>query len=225
MARKSVIQAAAEALGAYLTTALAPDVKVHDSWPEPDQKLRKAVTITSVGARQVEFDAGEHATVISIADTAPPDATLKVYTYSVAVVRQSFQVDIWATSQVACDDLLERLDDALRAGLGPTLGHANANPFRDGCLVALNPASGHQGFADFLFDGQDDDQTPARAGRDEWRATLRGDCSVNVTKTRTLPRLKSLQIRLKTIEAADPGETDVFTQNPDGSYTHTVTVP
>jgi hypothetical protein len=136
------------------------------------------------------------------------------------------QLDVWATSFAQCDDLLARLDDAMNAGIGATLsGVVNADPFRDGTLVALDPASGFDGFADFVFDGEEDDQTPAQSGRDEWRATLRGECAVNRTITKTLPRLAAMTLRLKTRVTTDPGETDVFAFNSDGTVTHTVSVP
>lgn len=223
--RKSVLQAASDAFGAYLQTALGSDVRVYSSWPEPDQKLRKAVTLTSVGPRQVDYNAGEIAPVVKVAELVPPDPVLKNYTFAVAVFRQSVQLDVWATSFVECDDILARLDDILTDGLGASLGQANADPNRDGSVVALNPADGHEGFAEFLFDGQDDDQTSAQSGRDEWRATIHGECSVNYQKTKTLPTLKSLKLAVKFIVDQDPGDTELFTVNADGTRTHTTITP
>lgn len=227
---KSIMQAASDALGAYLQTALGSDVVVYTSWPNPDIKLpgqnkTGAVTIISTGPRQTEVDATGYAREVSRAELVPPDPILMSYTWDVALFRQNTQLDVWATSFVECDDLLARLDLALRAGTGATLGHANADPFRDGCLVKVDPADGYDSFAEFSFDGQDDNQTPAQSGRDEWRATMSGECAVNYTVTKTLPRLKTLRIRLKVKESGDPGETDVFTVNADGTYDHVVTVP
>jgi hypothetical protein len=225
--KTSVLQAASNAMGAYLKGAMGADVTVLSSWPEPDQKLRKAVTLISVGERQVEYHAGEIAQVLSSAELSPPDPNgiLKKYTFALAVYSQPAQLDVWATSFAACDDLLDRLDDALNAGVGATLGTVNADPFRDGTLVALDPASGHEGFADYLFDGQGDDQTPAQSGRDEWRATYSGTCIVNYTRTVVLPRMKFVRLKLKTTDVADTGDSDLIVINDDGSIDYTAVVP
>lgn len=219
--QNSPLQRASNALAAYLQTAL-PDVVVYGNWPEPDHKLPpKAITVTSVGPRRVELGGTQMQTIISTAQLSPPDAIQRLYTWAAEAWRQDAQIDIWATSFAACDDIVARLDDALRAGLGATLGQANADPFRDGCLVALDTTTGPPGFADFVFDGEDDDQTPTQSGRDEWRATMRGECAVNYLRVKQQARLATPKLRLKAIENGDPGTTDTFTPKSPRGFTVT----
>jgi len=187
--KTTVEQAAVNALASWLTRTLPKGVVVSSTWPEPTKVLpQKAVTILRAGAPEEEpLDP----IVVGRVDTGPGTS---LFTWRLRALRQPLQLDVWTKHTAARDDLLARLDEALNAGMGATLGASNADPFRHGVVVPL--ADGWSGTADCFFDRPEISDTPDAATRSEYRATVRGWAEVDLT-------LSALSARLALIRFLD----------------------
>ena len=180
--KTSVEQAAVNALGSWLTRALPKGVVVSTTWPEPTKPLAaKAVTILRAGAPD---DDPLDPIIVARVDTGPHTS---LFTWRLRALRQPLQLDVWAKHPAARDDLLARLDEALNAGMGATLGALNADPVRHGVVVPLG--DGWTGAADCFFNRPDVSDAPDAAARGEYRATLRGWAEVDLTVTAPSARL------------------------------------
>ena len=178
----TVEQAAINALARWLAQALGKHVAVSTEWPEPTKKLpAQAVTILRAGAPDEEpLDP----IVVGRVDTGPHQS---LFTWRMRALRQPLQIDVWARHAPVRDSLLARLDEALNAGMGATLGISNADPVRHGVVVPL--ADGWTGTADCYFDRPEVGDTPDAAARSEFRATLRGWTEVDLTLTAPSARI------------------------------------
>lgn len=204
----SVQQGGANALAAYLTTALAGVAAVEPRWPSPDDRFTTPkVTVLCVGKRREEY---LDPRVVAQVNTS---ATLATYTYQAAWVRQNVQLDVWATSDIARDDVIARLDIALRAGTTPiqTAGTYLAytdTPVGGGVCVPMLVEDGWLGgVADFLFDDVETDDAPDAVSQNEYRATIRGEASLMLTVDASSPRLATaaMKLRLRTDDLAVQG--------------------
>lgn len=181
--KKSLEQAACTALADYLQAQFdavftGPEAcVVSDQWPAPDSGLpKRAVSILCAGPRQ-DMNVQEQ----DIRST-PIAGNLRLYTWRVACCSQPLQLDVWATSAAARDDVVARLTDYLRKGPRFTLGLPNADVTRDGVLLALDPAkSDFQGFADFQFDGPKRMDTSDSTRKREFRSSIMGSVDVDLT--------------------------------------------
>ena len=178
----SVEQAAINALAAWLARSLGSDTAVSTHWPEPSKKLpARAVTILRAGAPEEEpLDP----IIVGRVATGPHTS---LFTWRLRALRQPLQLDIWARHHAVRDDLLARLDVALNAGMGATLGVVNADPVRHGVVVPLG--DGYAGTADCYFDRPEVFDTPDAALRSEFRATARGWAEVDLTVTAPSSRI------------------------------------
>lgn len=207
----SIEQAAANSLASYLATQL-PNVTVSPRWPTPSKEMpAKAVTVVPVGRRQEVDHLGDFIRVVAIDraflfdDTGQPlvdddgnqleDTAHKVYTFAVNPIEQPIQLDVWAQNDFDRDDIVARLDNALSQGLVTTGIAANADPFRDGPLLALS--DGYAGNVDFTFDGPDKIDNPDAASRSERRATYAGTARCTRTQQVLLPTLTTVRLKLR----------------------------
>lgn len=186
----SIQQAASNVLAAYLRTELT-DVTTDQRWPDASKALpAKAITILMSGPRTEEkFDPY----LSSTTELVPADPAQARFTWAVANITQSLQLDIWSTYEVVRDDILARLDDSLHKGESHTIGTFNSDPYRHGVLLALG--NGWTGNADFTFDAPQVDQTPDAVNKSEFRATLRGEARMVLTWTGQSARAASIQFR------------------------------
>lgn len=206
--RVSIGQAAANALAAWLKKTLDPDVIVFDRWPEADIDLPpKAISIAKVGTRS-RIDAFG----IDINSRINLTPTLAQATFKVGGVEQPLQLDIWADSDDARDDLIAQLDDVLYRGINETLNGAvdptgaplsigNFDPIRDGILLQLLPDDGFYGFVDYWFDDANIDDSPDSIQRAEYRATLPGDARLSYAVLAQVPRLLQPILKVKAHES------------------------
>ncbi len=208
--RVSVEQAAQTALQVYLQAEMDAQYSggperciVSDSWPEPDSGLpRRAVSIIPAGPRDDMYVQEQD---IRREDLAGPDSNPKLYTWRVAACRQPIQLDIWSTYASHRDDLLARLQDSLRKGQGHTLGIPNSMPVRDGVLLALDPASGFRGFADYTFDGPSKTDTARSPRVREYRASIMGFIDVDLTVKAPSARLARVLLQFA-LGSTTPGQ-------------------
>lgn len=172
----TVEQAGINALATWLTNSLGTAAVVSTHWPEPSKKLpAKGVTILRAGAPEEEpLDP----IIVGRADTGPHTS---LFTWRLRALRQPLQLDVWAHHHAARDDLLARLDVALNAGMGASLGAASAEPVRHGVVLPLG--DGYAGTADCYFDRPEVFDAPDAAIRSEYRATARGWMEVDLTVT------------------------------------------
>ncbi len=209
MAQKvTVQQAALNALATYLASEFASEsIQVEPRWPEPSVDLPdKVVTLITAGPRVI--DDVDVRKLDSIAELPTPDPIVKLVTWELSGVMQPVQLDVWAKYDVDRDDILARLDESLNKGLGATLGQNNADPTRDGPLVALG--NGWTGHADFTFDGPFLNDSPGQKSRHEFRATMRGEASMKLTTTSQTAKIAEIQLLLKIAET-DPANVEEVT--------------
>lgn len=184
--RCSVEMAACRALRRYLQAEFDADpawvgkpVVVDERWPEPDSDLpERAVTIITAGEREDSWLSSiDNAVRVTPVSGSSTDVDV---TWRVAACEQPIQLDVWATSSVERDSLLADLDRYLHKGEKYTLGIPTGRPVRDGVLLALSADDGHQGFADFTFEGHRSlDQGEGLRER-EYRAIIRGTAAVDL---------------------------------------------
>jgi hypothetical protein len=109
---------------------------------------------------------------------------------------QPLQIDVWAKSDVARDDLLARLEPALNASRArsmPSLGLPNADPVEQGLALLL--ADGWSGFVGYWFDEAAITDAPDAVQRSEYRATYRGWAAMQLTIDAESARLARARLR------------------------------
>ncbi len=208
--RTSTGQAAANALASYLTTQLGRDIRVLARWPQASTRaVVKDVTIVPVGSRR-RVDMQMTAVTIAsqpltVANGIP---TSTKSTIAIGQYEQNFQLDVWANSYDARDDIIDQLDDALTQGPSVTLGSVyqglQSDPVRDGVLVALSSADGYTGIVDFLLDEFDQDDSPDSIQRSEYRATYSGWARGVFARQRAIPLLVQATLKEQVYEAPAP---------------------
>lgn len=182
----SIQQAAANASATFIQSKM-PDVAVSSRWPGkefPD----KAITIIIAGSRR---DQTQEPRILSKTNQGANETSV---VWQVAEVTQPFQLDVWAKTYMARDDMMARLDRVLRAGYEP-LGTINRDPFANYFYVnVLDGWDVSETTARFTFDSPDWDDTPDTVGRAQFRATYRGLARMKLTFTAVSPRQKTINL-------------------------------
>ena len=192
--RVSIEQAAQSALARWLTREL-PDVTIWDRWPEANVRLPpRAISVLRAGARRDEALDPE-----PIASRAVEGATVRaIFTWRMRACTQPLQLDAWAHSDIARDDLLARLEPALNASKTrsmPSLGLTNADPVEQGLTLLL--ADGWSGFVTYWFDAPVITDAPDAVQRSEYRATYRGWAAMQLTIDAESARLAPARLRFR----------------------------
>ncbi len=191
----SIEQAAQTALARWIAQELR-DVPVRDRWPEANVRLpAKTVTVLRAGSRR---DEALDPVVLKSAPVAGASGRV-LFTWRMRACTQPLQLDVWAHSDVARDDLLARLEPVLNASKArsmPALKLSGADPVEHGLALLL--ADGWEGFASYWFDEPSLTDTPDAVQRSEYRATYRGSAAMQLTLDAESPRLArvALQQRL-----------------------------
>jgi len=189
----SIEQAAQNALARWLTREL-DGITVWDRWPEANVRLpAKAISVLRAGTRR---DEALDPTPIAQRDIegAPGRA---VFTWRMRACTQPLQLDVWAHSDVARDDLLARLEPALNASKArsmPSLALVNADPVEHGLALLL--ADGWSGFVSYWFDEPSITDNPDAVQRSEYRATYRGWAAMQLTIDAASTHLARAQLRV-----------------------------
>jgi hypothetical protein len=188
----SIEQAAQNALARWIAQELR-DVPVRDRWPEANVRLpAKTVTVLRAGSRRDEV-------LDSVAIKSAPVAGASgraLFTWRMRACTQPLQLDVWAHSDVARDDLLARLEPVLNASKArsmPALKLSGADPVEHGLALLL--ADGWEGFASYWFDEPSLTDTPDAVQRSEYRATYRGSAAMQLTLDVESPRLARVALR------------------------------
>lgn len=183
----TVQQAAANAAVAYLKTQL-PDVAISSRWPGKDFP-GKAITLITAGSRRDEAMSPRVLSNVRLGDNQTRT------TWQVAECTQPFQLDVWATSFLDRDDIVARLDSALRAGLNPIPWVTSADPVANGFFVALEDGwEESQTTAKFSFLNPDYEDSPDSVARSQFRATYRGTAWMKLTVPATVARQKHIHL-------------------------------
>ena len=183
----SVEQAAANALQAYLQTALGSGVKVRNRWPNPDKNLPPlAVTILLSGDPTRTWVQPS-----DISSATGTSAGKLLYRWYLGESAQPLQIDCWATANApALDDLRAKVDAALLGG-----DRTELYPIPGPLSLALLTADGWTGVADFYFDGFTVLQTPETEQENEFRALCRGEARVAIYADAETPRLARIILK------------------------------
>lgn len=127
--------------------------------------------------------------------------------WQVAACTQPFQLDVWASSDPARDDLLAQLDTLLHAAESSLSTSFCATPAGTGNLIAL--ADGWEScgtVADFIFDQPTLETTSDSQSRSLYRATYRGDAHFNLTVTTVTARQTAINFQLRLSETDTPSD-------------------
>ena len=187
----SIEQAVQSALARWLTGELR-DVTVWERWPEASVRLpSRAVSVLRSGARHDELLDAE-----PIARTDVPGAPPRtLYTWRMRACMQPLQLDVWARSDVARDDIMARLEPALSASKArsmPSLHLTIADPVEHELALVLG--DGWDGFASYLFDEPAITDAADAVQRCEYRATYRGRAWMQLTVVAESPRIARARV-------------------------------
>jgi len=197
----TIQQAAANALARYLTDALS-GVTVEARWPAPERQLPdKMITILLSGPRRDE--PMEHR-MVSREDLN--DTQVSAH-WQIAACHQPLQLDIWATQEVARDDILAQLDQVLNAG---ELQEYNPWPVGNGILLPLEDGwEDFETYGSFYFENPDTTDTPDSVKRREFRATFSGGVDVMLVVPKTSARQTLIRLSQRLYSTGEPsGPTD-----------------
>ncbi|HEU4728388.1 MAG TPA: hypothetical protein VFT22_10875 [Kofleriaceae bacterium] len=205
----SIQQATCNALQLWLSSQLT-GVSVEARWPDPEKQFPPGGAVTILlagGSEEILVDPA----VVSVVPSDPADPTHKTFIVRFRYRRQRIQLDVWHTSDVGLDDLIERLDIALNAPESLTMPNTvNSDLTRNGVLLAL--ADGFTGNCDFTFEQPELDMNADRVQQREWRATYRGFVDLMLARTVTSAVLTQIELRQKNHISKDtPLGTDVAT--------------
>ena len=208
----SVGQAACNALAAYLTTEFGTtpmDVTVNARWPTFGPNLpSRVISIIPVGRRQ-RLDVQASLDVVSRTNL---NATTACVGFRLGSYIQPIQLDVWARYDTDRDEVIAQLDNSLTAGLAQTLDPTlNADPVRDGIVLALLDGDGFTGNVEFWFDEPDIGDAPDSVVRGQWRATYSGEARGVFYRSATVPRLLKPTLALAGAEGAIPPATPADT--------------
>jgi hypothetical protein len=195
----TIQQAAANALASYLAGVLT-DVKVSQRWPDPGRRLpAKAITVLLAGRRR------DNPIGTSILASTPSTGNNSTSVWRFMMCEQDIQLDVWATTDVARDDIIARLDDALNAGFPLNAGPVDPVGFGLGLPLAdgWSDFPGVTTYADYMFNGPDIDDDPNSVTESEFRATYLGTMHMCLTSTKTTPRQVQIILQLATSESTD----------------------
>lgn len=168
---------------------VAGAVSVEQRWPDPEKRLFP-LTVTVLLAGEVQLLLVTPTDPDSSEELTPPDPTKKRYRWKVAEATQPLQIDCWATYDVARDDLRARVEAALNAG-----DQTEDWPVPPGLDLALLPADGWVGTAQYDFRAFSNLDTPNAAQQSEWRATARGEAHVALYIEAVSPRMAHLTLK------------------------------
>lgn len=186
----SIQQAAMEALAAYLRTELCAcsGLQIFSRWPEANVKLPpRAISLISAADRRDEL------MDVDLLDTVDNGDGTVTCTWRTKSSQQDVQLDIWANSDVARDDLVARLEAPLTRGshiIDPT-----ADPF--GGYLTLPLGNGWTGAVDFIFDRAGHNDTPDAVQRSEYRETYSGVMYLSITQTAKSAKLSRILVKAK----------------------------
>jgi len=196
--RTSIQQAAINALMAWIQKDLADSsIVISARWPDPNTNLPpKAISILPAGEREEEyFDP-------YVVQTEKIDASHERSWWAVASITQPLQLDIWALDSFDRDDLVARLDETLRRGVGYTLGLPNQNPVRQGVLLSFADTYwGNGATVDIVFDRMEQSDEADRVNETEYRATARGEAHMTLTVQATTPAMANIEFKMRFIES------------------------
>lgn len=199
----TIQQASNNALAAYLATAM-PDVSVTTRWPNPDKDLpEKAITILLAGTRR-----DEQMDLRQLSAT-PTGSTKSTVVWQLAMCIQPVQLDVWARSDLARDDILAQLDRLLHAGESALVGAFNPDPVGHSVLLAVQDGWDSCGTTvDFDFDGPELQDTASAIGSRQYRATLVGDAHFALSLTTLTARQKVITFaaRMKDADGSFSGD-------------------
>lgn len=178
----SIQQAALNRFARWLEQKLT-GVKVFSRWPAGGFKLPdRCITVVNAGPRQ---DQSIEPKTLSTTGVGPMQLDMLI---AVEACTQAMQLDVWATTWPARDDILAQLDDIFH-GSDDDAVDPNPGPTSTGIILKLEDGwEPTNTFADFDFENPDCDETGNALERAQFRATSRGEARFMLTVTRRVAR-------------------------------------
>lgn len=226
----SASQAAKNAVAAFLQNAInnppawmgkpVASVIVEPRWPDPKKLPERAITIIDAGPYSYGADpvlGWWHEA--ELVDPQPPGLPtgMQMWRWVVGWYEQPVQLDIWSWSDIDRDDLITRLEYAIRTGPGDTTSLVG-DPISDYIILPMLQVDDQLGLwcsADFSEDGPTRVDTSMSASRTMYRATWKGSIGFTMTvKAVSFPIAKvifQLKMREDTVPTAgDPIDLQVL---------------
>jgi hypothetical protein len=122
---------------------------------------------------------------------------------------QPLQLDIWANTDVARDDMIARLEPVLNAGFAATGLATNADPFRNGVALKLGDCW-DSSIADFVFLTPDVTDDPQSVSRGEYRATYQGQSAFNLTLSAPSVTIANIRLSMQLGEFITPPQNQPY---------------
>lgn len=203
--RVSIQQAAANAFAAWLQDKL-PTVPIISRWPSPDRaKPLQSISIITAGNRR---DTPIDLRILSKTNVGEKQ-TKAVWQHTAC--SQPMQLDVWAQSDPARDDLLAQLDDLLHVDQASLASSFAPTPVGTGNLIAVADGWEECGtIADFNFEEPQLEHGSDDHGRSIYRASFRGEAYFMLTSTVTSPRQTVITFKQYLTES-DNTDTDLRT--------------
>lgn len=190
--RVSIPQAVHNALATYLSNVLLGGVTVTPRWPSATTaSAEKVISVLRTG--DVEYISS---TVTPVSSTVTGPNTVQTV-WAAFQCTMPMQLDVWARSEPARDDLIAQLGDALNAGT--SVISATADPVAEG--VVLNLGDGYDGTAEYLLRTPRPMNVGEQVQRSEYRATSRGEARFVLTMRTTSPRILQLSLKQRLHES------------------------
>jgi len=215
MLRKSPQQAAASALAAWLGEQLT-DATVIDRWPDPDQEFSADVTISVTLIGEPEDTSFEPEIV---GDGTLIAGELYEWTWRVLERKHRLQVDVWTKYDVARDDALLRVEEAVHSGISTI--DPTADPVDSGLALDLTCQGWQDQIADYEIGSPSIADTPDAHQRGEFRGMLHGTARMNLTVKARSPRLATAKFRLLLSERGTEPTDGLVASVTDTSETYT----
>jgi hypothetical protein len=201
------LSSASAGLGANGTSG-QPAIAVLDDWPDATPELAlPSVSVTRADAPDVEeLDPSLVLDVLGRPLSTLVSGNSYNFIWRVAQATLPLQIDVWASSKPMRGDALARLRPALTASKAATLAAyiaatnailagagLDALPQQDpvdNSIVCQLAAPWDHVLADYAFEHRPElSLSPTAAGADEWRATLRGVATFDITVTAASAKL------------------------------------
>ena len=190
----SGVVAAENALVAWISSQLT-DIMISKEWPTPGEPINPNGSVSILragGCDETPVIYPNPTKVVPI-----PYTNNAQFYWRTHACEQPMQMDVWATSELRRDDIVERLNNALTAGRAQTLSPAffatfgvdpNQNPVEQ-CIVLQLAAPWDHLVGAYQFESPETEDSAGSNKRREYRATYRGSAFFDRTVIRVSPRL------------------------------------
>lgn len=177
----------------------------------------------NVIAASASTEAGVIAAAEAIRRALNQHYVARAYVWRIRACEQPVQLDVWATYEAHRDDIMARLEPALNASAGETLGDATDDtPTDNGVLLALREEDGWPGYVDFDFDRPRRTHAQGDQKQGQFRAMYLGKAEFFLLVKAQSARMARIAVRQRINGATAAIATSTYSAS--GEPTETITI-